>query len=129
LATAARSEGFTEPPVNCHPEAVVSTRIVMPVLRAIAYISFGLAAVLCLYGANGGGLTIVSSAVTAAVAGVIFLAIDRIIVLLTEIRDSLVAKPAKQVAIDDAPQSVAEPSRTAAEIDADLARMRQRLGQ
>jgi hypothetical protein len=85
--------------------------------------------VLCLYGLNGGGLTILSSAVTAAIAGVIFLAIDRIIVVLTEIRDSLLAGPAKEVTIDEAPQVFAETARTAAEIDADLARMKQRLQQ
>jgi hypothetical protein len=109
----------------------------VPVLRAIAYTAFGLAGVLVIYGMNGGGVLMFTSAVTAALSGVVFLAIDRIISLLIEIRDRLGAASTKLAdrpdlggqASDVATTTPTGTLRTAAEIGADLAQMRQRLGQ
>lgn len=108
----------------------------MPVLTVLAYISFGAAALLVFFGLTDGGSFFVSGGISAAVAGVLFLAIDRIITVLSEIRDRL--PRASDLAPTDDRRVIAGsteltgdalvPNRSPALLDADLARMKERIG-
>jgi hypothetical protein len=61
----------------------------MTLVRVVAWIYLAVAALAVVAGAGEETFGLVAMGFAAAVAGVVFLAIDRIIVLLTEIRDRL----------------------------------------
>ena len=99
----------------------------MPAMKIIAWANFVVAGLL-LFAALNRQLFLLSPAVAVAIAGCLFLAIGRALDLLTQIRDRL---PAPDGTVTDyAPRAEADagPVRSLAEIDADLKRMRDRLG-
>ncbi|MFV0303558.1 MAG: hypothetical protein ACK5IP_22275 [Paracoccus sp. (in: a-proteobacteria)] len=97
----------------------------MPAITVIAWLNF-LAAGAFVMMALSDEPAMMSPAVIAAISGCIFLAIDRALTLLREIRDRL---PAPEIATE-MPQprrQPDEPVRNLEEIEADLARMRSRI--
>lgn len=96
----------------------------MPAISAIAWINFAAAVILGLM-ALGGNIFMISPAIAAAISGCLFLAIDRALTLLTEIRDRL---PEPERKDEPAPSRLpgGTPTRTISEIEADLAKVREK---
>jgi hypothetical protein len=107
----------------------------VPVLSILAYLAFGLAALLVFFGLTDGGSLFVTAGISSAIAGVLFLAVERIISLLTDIRDRLPrhdafsTSEARPSALGEAVPNGQEPtvSRSPELLDADLARVKDRL--
>ena len=95
----------------------------MSLFRACSWIAYFLAAALAVAGVVSESLVFAPMAVTAAVAGVLFAALDQIVTRLTEIRDRLpaVELSGREAFSDEA--KIAQPIRTIAEITADITRM------
>lgn len=94
----------------------------MQSLKVFAWLSFG-AAALCLLAAIVTGFEgYLLPAVSGGVAGVLFLALDRIVSLMTEIRDALVIREPEPTV----ETAAAVPTRTLAEVDADIKRLARR---
>lgn len=91
----------------------------MLALRSISYAMFAIAAVLMLFGLANYVTEFVGLAVSTAIAGVLILAIDRVILLLTEIRDSL-ATPKVLVGAQTETASAQMPTLTLEELSAAL---------
>ncbi len=96
----------------------------MPAINLIAWINFIAAGILAL-ATFAGNIAFLSPAVAAAISGCLFLAIDRALILLAEIRDRLPEPSARQ---PEQPSKLPEgtPTRSLAEIEADLERMKSR---
>lgn len=61
----------------------------MPALSALAWLSFAAAVMLVIFAISQGQPMFFSPAIGAAISGVLFLAFDKMLVLLTQIRDRL----------------------------------------
>ncbi|MFC3569199.1 hypothetical protein [Paracoccus simplex] len=96
----------------------------MPAITIIAWINFIAAGILALM-AFSGNLFLLSPAVAAAISGFLFLAIDKALTLLAEIRDRLPASPVPEQQLPLPPEGT--PTRSFAEIEADLARMKSKV--
>lgn len=96
----------------------------MTLVRVVAWIYLAVAALAVVAGAGEEAFGLVAMGFAAAVAGVVFLAIDRIIVLLTEIRDRLPSpNPVDARDADDADAN--QPTMSISELDAALAAKRE----
>jgi len=98
----------------------------MPAMIVIAWINFVGAGLLLLMSFNGHPLFL-SSAVAAAISGCLFLAIDRALKLLAEIRDRLPSAVTASESIQSAVLPSPTPTRSLAEVEADLAKMQSRI--
>ncbi len=93
----------------------------MPAITIIAWINFIAAGVLALM-VFSGNLFLLPPAIAAGISGCLFLAIDKGLSLLTEIRDRLPESHSKDL-VQPTRLSEGVPTRSIAEIEADLARM------
>lgn len=94
----------------------------MPAIKMIAWIHFGLAALLT-YMALYGNFGLLPPAIAVAIAGCLFIAIDKGLTLLTEIRDRL-PEPSMTIVEPEHVTTQSAPTRSLAELDADLQRLK-----
>lgn len=94
----------------------------MPAIKMIAWIHFGLAALLTIMALNG-KLALLPPAIAVAIAGCLFIAIDKGLTLLTEIRDRL-PEPSMTIVEPKHVTTQSAPTRSLAELDADLQRLK-----
>lgn len=97
----------------------------MQAMVIIAWVNFAIAGVLA-FAATNRAPGLLSPAIMAAVSGCLFLAIDKALTLLAEIRDRL---PAPEVKPAAAPSQLPEGTltRSLSEIEADLERMKGKM--
>lgn len=105
----------------------------MLILRIISYICFGIASVGIVLAIGEVEVMLLAMSVSTAIAGVLMLALDKIVTTLTEIRDSI-ASPRQAVgAVDiliDKPtenSNQSTPARSLKEISVDIERMKSKL--
>ncbi len=109
----------------------------MDILKWVAYASWVVAGLLIILGISNEDIFIISSGISCGISGVLFYALERVVSLLTDIRDSLSGEkaPSKHIArevSEIAPpehnrQAAEKPVRTLSEISADLDKMKARL--
>lgn len=97
----------------------------MPAIRIIAWINFIAAGVLMIASLNRNPF-LLSPAIVAAISGCLFLAIDKALTLLTEIRDRLPQTTAPATERPTRPIDGA-PIRSIADIEADLIKMKSKI--
>ncbi|MCG7519744.1 hypothetical protein [Ruegeria sp. Ofav3-42] len=95
----------------------------MKVLSWIAYSCWALAAFAVFVVVVEGPVHLLPTALSLAIAGVLFMAVERVISLLTEIRDSLAPQERAEVPLADAPVT---PARSLGDLSADLERVKAR---
>lgn len=95
-------------------------------IKIASWGSFALAALGFVLFVNEGFVPFLAASIACAISGVLLLAIDRVLVLLAEIRDALRGPANNQEAVFE-PRTDIAPPRSAAEIAQDLDRVRNRL--
>ena len=105
----------------------------MVLLQALGYISFGLGVLLVIAGVSTEDFVFFNGAISLLISGVLFLAIDKIVTTLVEIRDAVrgdIENKSQAVGVTTKSaeeDSFAEPTKTLAELSADLEKMKKRL--
>jgi hypothetical protein len=107
----------------------------MLILRIISYTCFGLAGLGTIFALGEGEIMLMSLSVSTAIAGVLMLALDKIVTTLTEIRDTIVGPTQVEGSTDtsiDLPTENHEitkstPAKSLEEISADIERMKSNL--
>lgn len=96
----------------------------MQSLKWLGYSSWALAALFAVIGISEGIPISLVAALSLAISGILFLAFDQMIFLLTEIRDSLKQSATKEPAPLPRADEPAKPPRSLDEITADLNRLK-----
>ncbi|UOA25940.1 hypothetical protein [Pseudosulfitobacter sp. DSM 107133] len=95
-------------------------------LRLFAWAAFAVAALCIVVAIAAEALILISPAIAALISGVLFLAADRAIFLLTEIKDALKGtQPAIEPSLDTTP-SAARETRSIEEISRDIENLKTR---
>ncbi|MFQ1702727.1 hypothetical protein ACJ5NV_19260 [Loktanella agnita] len=98
----------------------------MKPIAIVAWLSFAGAAIFLFLFLNAGIFAYLSAAIASLFAGLAFLALHKIIELLTEIRDNIRAAPAASNPATEDRLEVNEPTRSIAEIEASIENAKQR---
>ena len=104
----------------------------MLILRIISYTCFGLAGLGIIFALGEGEIMLMSLSVSTAIAGVLMLALDRIVTTLTEIRDTIIGYghaegPADTSTVQPADTNEVNksaPTKNLEELTADIDRMK-----
>lgn len=104
----------------------------MLILRIISYTCFGLAGLGIIFALGEGEIMLMSLSVSTAIAGVLMLALDKIVTTLTEIRDTIICSRQAEGPADTSTVQPADtnevnkstPTKSLEELTADIDRMK-----